>query len=46
MHVEQNVNDNVLKHLFGEKDILNIGRDMEEVGIRPWHGYNEGVLTL
>jgi hypothetical protein len=31
MHVEQNVSDNVLKHLFGEKDTLNT-RDMEEVG--------------
>jgi hypothetical protein len=36
MHVEKNVNDNALKHLFGEKDTLNIRRDMEEVGIHPW----------
>ncbi len=35
MHVEQNVSDNVLKHLFGEKDTLNT-RDKEEVGIHPW----------
>jgi hypothetical protein len=36
MHVERNINDNVFKHLFGEKDTLGTKRDMEEVHARPW----------
>jgi hypothetical protein len=36
MHIEHNICDNLLKHIFGEKDILSTRRDMEEVGIHPW----------
>jgi hypothetical protein len=36
MHVERNISDNVLKHLFGEKDTLGTRRDMEEVRVCPW----------
>ncbi len=36
MHVEQNIGDNLLKHMSGEKDTLNTRRVMEEAGIRPW----------
>ncbi len=35
MHYEKKLCDNLLKVVFGEKDIVAIGRDMEEVGIRP-----------
>jgi hypothetical protein len=36
MHIEHNICDNLLKHLFGEKDTLSTRPDMEEIGIRPW----------
>jgi hypothetical protein len=36
MHIERNICDYLLKHLFGEKDTLNTRQDMEEVGICPW----------
>jgi hypothetical protein len=36
MHVERNISDNVLKHLFGEKDTLGTRMDMEEVHVHPW----------
>jgi hypothetical protein len=32
MHIERNISANVLKHLIGEKDTLEIQRDMEDVG--------------
>lgn len=32
MHIERNVSDNILRHLFGEKDSLATRQDMEEVG--------------
>lgn len=46
MHVERNVSDNVLRHLFGEKDSVATRQDMEEVGrmehlhLRPQPGGN------
>jgi len=43
MHIECNICDNLLKHLFGEKDTLSTRRDMEEVGIRPWLWLKKGV---
>ena len=30
MHVERNISDNLLRHLFGEKDTLETRRDMEQ----------------
>jgi hypothetical protein len=36
MHVEQNISDNLLKHMFGEKNTLNTRRVMEEASIHPW----------
>ena len=32
MHIERNDSDNVLKHLFGGKDTLEMRRDMEQSG--------------
>ena len=32
MHIERNVSDNILRHLFGEKDTLETRRDMEQAG--------------
>ena len=31
MHIERNISDNILRHLFGEKDTIALRRDMEEV---------------
>ena len=31
MHIERNISDNILRHLFGEKDSTAMRRDMEEV---------------
>ena len=31
MHIERNISANILKHLFGEKDILAYRKDMEDV---------------
>ncbi len=36
MHVEQNISDNLLKHMSGEKDTLNTRGVMEEASIHPW----------
>jgi hypothetical protein len=36
MHVERNVFDSTLKHLFGEWDIVEVRKDMEEARIK-WH---------
>ena len=33
MHIERNVSDNLLRHLFGEKDSLETRRDMEQAGV-------------
>jgi hypothetical protein len=33
MHCEKNLCENVIKIIFGEKDMVAIHRDMEEVGI-------------
>jgi hypothetical protein len=35
MHVEWNICDNLLKYLFGEKDTLNVRKDMEEARVMP-----------
>ncbi len=35
MHIECNVFDNILKHLFGEWDTVEMCKDMEEVGVKP-----------
>jgi hypothetical protein len=35
MHIECNVFDNILKHVFGEWDIIEVHKDMEEVGMKP-----------
>jgi hypothetical protein len=34
MHFEKNVWDNLFKVIFGEKYIVDVWKDMEEVGIR------------
>jgi hypothetical protein len=34
MHVGRNVFDNVFKYLFGERDTLEVCKDMEEVGVK------------
>ena len=33
MHIERNVSDNVLKHIFGDKDTLATRRDMEQAEV-------------
>jgi hypothetical protein len=35
MHYEKNVCENMLKTIFGEKDIVVVRRDMQEASIRP-----------
>ena len=30
MHVERNISDNIMRHMFGEKDTTALRRDMEE----------------
>ena len=35
MHIERNISDNLLKHLFGEKDTVALRRDMEEASRMP-----------
>ena len=35
MHIERNVSDNLLRHLFGEKDSLETRRDMAQAGKMP-----------
>jgi hypothetical protein len=34
MHIEWNILDSVLKYLFGEQDIIEGLKDMEEVGLK------------
>jgi hypothetical protein len=34
MHVECNMFDNVLKYLFGERNMTKVHKDMEEVGVK------------
>jgi hypothetical protein len=36
MHIEKKCKWQCTQASIGEKDTLNIRRDMEEVGIRPW----------
>jgi hypothetical protein len=33
MHVEHNVSESVLKYLFGEKDRLEVRKDLEQAGV-------------
>jgi hypothetical protein len=33
MHYEKNVCENMIKVIFGEKDTIDVHKDMEEVGI-------------
>jgi len=33
MHCEKNVRENMIKVIFGEKDTIDVHKDMEEVGI-------------
>jgi hypothetical protein len=35
MHIERNISCNILKHMFGEKDMATVRRDMEAVGKFP-----------
>ena len=35
MHIEKNIAESTLKHLFGEKDTPESRRDMEAIGVRP-----------
>jgi hypothetical protein len=34
MHVEQNVCDSLLKHLFGERDMVEVRKDMEKASVQ------------
>ena len=34
MHIEKNIAESVLKFLFGEKDSMDLRRDMEQMGVR------------
>ena len=34
MHIEKNIAESVLRFLFGDKDTLELRRDMEELGVR------------
>ncbi len=33
MHIEKNVSENILKYLFRDRDIIEIHKDLEEVGV-------------
>ena len=35
MHIERNVSDNIMRHLFGDKDTPATRRDMEQAGKMP-----------
>ena len=35
MHIERNVSDNIMKHIFGDKDTPATRRDMEQAGDMP-----------
>ncbi len=35
MHYEKNICENLLKVIFGEKNTLDVQKDMEKIGIRP-----------
>ena len=35
MHIERNVSDNIMKHLFGDKDTPSTRRDMEQAAVMP-----------
>jgi hypothetical protein len=34
MHVEQNMFDNLMEYLYGERDTMEVWKDMEEVGVQ------------
>ncbi len=34
MHMEQNMFDNLMKYLYGERDIVEVWKDMEEIGVQ------------
>jgi hypothetical protein len=34
MHVERNAFDNLLKYLYGERDVVEVRKDMEKVGVQ------------
>jgi len=50
MHSEKNITENLMKTIFGEKDTLKVGMDLQETNIRPhlWPipGRKSGSLTL
>jgi len=35
MHCEKNISENLVKHIFGDKDIASVKADMQARGIRP-----------
>jgi hypothetical protein len=48
MHVEWNIFDNLLKYLYGERDIVEVQRDMEKVGVQQhlWLRKKLGATNL
>jgi hypothetical protein len=34
MHVEQNMFDNLMEYLYGERDTMEVWKEMEEVGVQ------------
>jgi hypothetical protein len=44
MHIERNISNNMLKHMFGKKDIPAVRRDMEAAG-KFSHSHVKDVLT-
>jgi hypothetical protein len=45
-HIECNVFDNILKHLFGEWDTMEMCKDMEEVGMKQHFNNMFGVNIM
>ncbi len=39
----KNVFDNLLKHLFGEREMMEVQKDMEGQGHNNKHGYEKGM---
>jgi hypothetical protein len=33
MHVKKNVSENISKYLFGDKDTIEVHKDLQEVGV-------------
>jgi hypothetical protein len=48
MHVEWNIFDNLLKYLYGERDIVEVRKDMEEAGVQQhlWLRRKLGATNL